>query len=193
VKRRLLDVTLDNLGQIPPEPLNTVFWELDEDPEVGARFEKEEWFSSTLLEWGSCGKLLTESGTAVGFAQYAPARLFPRLGRFRCGRASADAVYLSYCYVVPSRRGGGVGTELVRAVGRDILDRGIRAVEALGDREGEPGWILPVEFLARNGFAVLRDDRRYPLMRLDLETAVVSDEAREAVLAPVPLPAPGAA
>lgn len=167
---RVVDVTLENLADLPDEALASVFWELDlEEPPVDARFQKEEWFSSTLLEWGPCGKLLVDKGIS-GFAQFAPPDLFPRLGRFRCGDVSPDAVYLSYCYLVPGRRGRGGGTELVRTVARDLCDRGYQALEAIGDREWAGDWVLPAGFLAASGFAVLREDRRFPLMRLDLAT-----------------------
>jgi GNAT superfamily N-acetyltransferase len=206
MSRRVVDVTLENLATLPPEVLDSVFWELDVDPPVEPRFEKEEWFSSTLLEWGSCGKLLLDDEDEAperpeAFAQYAPAPLFPRVFTFRSGSVSPDAVYLSYCFVVEPRRGEGLGTFMIRVVAREMADRGFRAVEALGDRAWDGSWILPAPFLAANGFAVVREDPRYPLMRLDLRTAV---EPREAAVAagagqeadddrPVslPLPAPG--
>lgn len=192
MRRRLVDVTLDNLRKAPPEVLGVVYWELDlDDPPVEPEFQKEEWFSAVLLEWGSCGKLAMEEDQSVAFAEYGPPSFFPRLSRFRCGTVSADAVYMSYCYVVSRRRGFGVGTEMVRAVGRDVVDRGFRAVESIGDREWSEGWVLPAPFLAANGFAVVRDDSRYPLMRLDLRKALEPQEAVES--AAVPLPAPGLA
>jgi GNAT superfamily N-acetyltransferase len=202
VGRRLLDVTLDNLSIAPPAVLDAVFWELDVDSPVEPRFEKEEWFSSTLLEWGPCGKLIVDGDDAVGFTQYAPASLFPRLAEFRCGGVSSDAIYLSYCFVEEGSRGRGMGTHLVRAVARELADRGYRAVEALGEVSWEGSWVLPKGFLAANGFSVLRDDPRYPLMRLDLRAAVgpdeeaaaaaVEEEAPEPAVS-LPLPAPGAA
>jgi GNAT superfamily N-acetyltransferase len=193
VSRRLVDVTLENLGRAPPECLAAVYWELDADVlAVEPRFEKEEWFSDVLLEWGSCGKMADDDDLgAVSFAEYAPPYFFPRLRRFRSGRVSPDAVYLSYCYVIDRRRGFGLGTELVRAVARDLVDRGFRAVEAIGDRAWTEGWVLPAPFLSANGFRVLREDPRFPLMRLDLRTTVIPREEAEAVA--VPVPAPGAA
>jgi GNAT superfamily N-acetyltransferase len=175
VTRRVLDVTLDNLSLGPPEVLDSVFWELDVNSPVDPRFEKEEWFSSTLLEWGPCGKLVVDGGAGLAFAQYAPATLFPRLANFRCGDVSGDAAYLSYCFVVPPRRGEGLGSFLVRAVGRDLADRGYRAVEAVGDRRWDGSWVLPAPFLGANGFTVLREDPRFPLMRLDLRAALDPD------------------
>jgi len=153
--------------------MESVFWELpDADPEVDARFEKEEWFSSTLLEWGDCGKLLVSDGEALAFAEYAPSTLFPRLGEFPAARAaSADAAYLAYCFAEEGHRGRGLGSRLVREVARDLVDRELRAVEAIGDRAWDGGWVLPFEFLAANGFVVVADDARYPLMRLDPHVA----------------------
>ena len=189
---RLVDVTLENLRLAPPACLESVFWELP--PGAGgtaedARFHKEEWFSSTLLEWGACGKLSMEGDRADGFAQYAPGPYFPRLDDYRCGRVSDDAVYLSYCYVEEPRRGTGLGSRLLRTVAREMVDRGYRAVEAIGDRDWSDGWVLPARFLGATGFRVLREDPRFPLMRLDLRVTVGAGAAHER--AAVPLPEPG--
>ena len=63
MSRRIVNITLDNLGDLPPKCRKCVFWELGPvsraraeesgDPEL----EKESWVSSVLLEWGSCGKI----------------------------------------------------------------------------------------------------------------------------------------
>jgi GNAT superfamily N-acetyltransferase len=203
MSRRVVDVTLDNLFTAPSEVLDAVYWELDTEAVVEPRFEKEEWFSSTLLEWGPCGKLVVDEDRSIGFAQYAPAPLFPRIARFPTGAVSPDAAYLSYCYVVESRRGEGLGTSLIRVVARELADRGYRAVESLGDHRWDGSWVLPAPFLGAAGFHVLRDDRRYPLMRLDLRAAVDPEErtgAAEAAIdsedepqRAVVLPAPGVA
>ena len=62
--RRIASLALENLSDLPAACRRCVFWELD--PVAGSRaetagdtaFEKEAWLSSTLLEWGSCGKLI---------------------------------------------------------------------------------------------------------------------------------------
>jgi GNAT superfamily N-acetyltransferase len=159
---------------------------------VDTRFQKEEWFSSTMLEWGTCGKLaMGEDEGAVGFAEYAPPSLFPGTGRYPSGRCSPDAVYLAYCYVVPRYRGRSLGTHLVRAVARDLVDRGFRALEALGERDWSGGWLLPGGFLVANRFRVLRDDALVPLFRLDLRERPVPRETASA--AAIEAPAPEAA
>jgi GNAT superfamily N-acetyltransferase len=214
VSGRIVDVDLENFHRIPGACRTTLYWEMDhDDPAVNPRFQKEEWFSSTLLEWGSCGKLVVsdddpaaivasepegagrvapreaavidhpssasrrgsvpvEADDGAGFAEYAPATLFPRLRRFPTGTSAtaADSVYLAYCYVIEGRRGRGLGSALVREVARAAVDRGYRAVEALGDRAWDGGWVIPVSFLAANGFTIVRDDERFPLLRLDLHS-----------------------
>lgn len=191
----LSDVTLENLSLAPREVLETVFWEVESDEaSLDARFQKEEWFSSTLLEWGSCGKLaVDEEDRIIAFAEYAPPSLFPRLSQYRCGKVSADAVYLAYCYVIPEQRGRGVGSELVRAVAREVVERGYGALEALGDRawEDPQGWVLPAGFLEVNRFTVLKDDPRFPLLRRDLRQGGEIDAAEQAEA--ISLPSRGAA
>jgi hypothetical protein len=182
-----VDIDLENLHLGPRECLSTVFWELGEvGDEVDPLFHKEEWFSSTLLEWGRCGKLLTRDGEVLGFTQYAPPTLFPKLDDFTAGKVSEDAAYLSYCYIVDGHRERGLGGELVRAVGRDVVDRGYHALEAIADRDWDGGWVLPERFLKRCGFDVKREDPRFPLMRLDLRSRPVRQEAARAVAVPLP-------
>ena len=87
MSRRLVNITLDNLGDIPPSCRSCVFWELDpvskeraeaSDPEL----EKESWISSVLLEWGSCGKILYVDGVPAAFVLYAPPHYVPRSTAF---------------------------------------------------------------------------------------------------------------
>jgi GNAT superfamily N-acetyltransferase len=190
VKPRIVDVDLENLHLTPKECRRSVFWELDdEDLDLDPFFQKEEWFSSTLLEWGRCGKLAVEVDDGLAFSQYAPPTLFPRLQRFRTGRVSADAAYLSYCYVVEGRRRRGLGAQLVRAVARDVVERGYLALEAIGDREWNGDWVLPHDYLYRVGFRVLYEDARYPLMRLDLMAREPMAVATERVELPLPVTA----
>jgi len=187
---RIVDVDLESFPLLPKPCLASVYWELTEEVDPSdAPFHKEEWFSSTLLEWGRCGKLAVAEGAGVAFAEYAPATLFPRLREFAAARdTSPDAVYLSYCYVVEGRRGEGLGSELIREVARDVVERGYRAVEAIGDRAWDGSWVLPLPFLAANGFVVVRDHHRYPLLRLDVHErrAPLATEARAMASVPAP-------
>ena len=81
MSRRLVSLTLDTLEDLPRPCRQCVYWELD--PVSAERacaagdpgLEKEAWVSQTLLEWGSCGKLVYVDGMPAGFVHVRPAGL----------------------------------------------------------------------------------------------------------------------
>src|SRR5690349_18183304 len=142
MSRRLVNVTLDNMGDLPSRCRQCVYWELDplsceranESGDTG--LEKEAWLSDTLLEWGSCGQLIYVDGVPAGYVLYAPAAYVPRAVAFPTSPVSPDAVLLMTGRIVPEFRGGGLGRMLVQGVARDVVRRGIRAIEAFGRTGG---------------------------------------------------------
>jgi len=92
----LVSLTLDTLEDLPRRCRQCVFWELD--PVSAERayeagdpgLEKEAWVSQTLLEWGSCGKLVYVDGMPAGFAMYSPPSYAPRSMAFPTSPVSAD-------------------------------------------------------------------------------------------------------
>jgi len=103
-----VDLTLDNLHDLPGPCRACVFWELDPasigaiDPEM----EKEAWLSDTLLEWGRCGHLAYAGGQPAGYVLYAPAAYVPRSAAFPTAPVSPDAVLLisgfAYLLAIPA-------------------------------------------------------------------------------------------
>jgi GNAT superfamily N-acetyltransferase len=205
VSRRLVNVTLDNLADLPNPCRECVYWELD--PLAGERardagdgaLEKEAWVSDTLLEWGSCGQLIYVDGIAAGYALYAPPAYVPRSNAFATSPVSADAVLLMTARLLPEFRGGGLGRMLLQGVARDVVRRGIRAVEAFGradllrDERDERGWaaateparecdvadygcLLPADYLLAVGFKTVRPHPRTPRLRLDVKSTVTWKE-----------------
>ncbi|RZS91221.1 hypothetical protein EV189_0455 [Motilibacter rhizosphaerae] len=187
MSRRLLSITLDNLDDLPPACRECVFWELD--PLAGRRAgedgssaqRKESWVSATLLEWGSCGKVLYVDGVAVGYALYAPPALLGRAGAFPTSPVSDDAVLLAALSVLPEFEGAGLGRVIVQGVVKDLQRRGVRAVEAFGDARAErpprsrglePGCLIPADFLLAVGFKTVRPHLRYPRLRLEMRNVV---------------------
>ncbi|MCW2658404.1 MAG: hypothetical protein JWR06_2597, partial [Jatrophihabitans sp.] len=138
MSRRLVNVTLDNLSDLPTKCRTCVYWELD--PVSGERahnsgdasLEKEAWVSDTLLEWGSCGQLAYVDSMPAGYVLYAPPAYVPRAVAFPTSPVSPDAVLLMTARIVPEFAGGGLGRMLVQGVARDVVRRGIRAIEAFG-------------------------------------------------------------
>jgi GNAT superfamily N-acetyltransferase len=173
VSRRLVDLTLDNLVELPAVDGCS-------PSEATAR---EEWVRATLLEWGTCGTLLLIDGCYVGFALYAPSGYVPRSGAFPTAPVSSDAVLLTEVYVMAELRGQGLGRLLSQSVARAVIQRGIRAIEAFGryQDDGE-GCVLPVDYLVSVGFKVLREHRRTPRLRLDIRSLASWREDVESVL-----------
>ncbi|HEX2360774.1 MAG TPA: GNAT family N-acetyltransferase [Jiangellaceae bacterium] len=176
--RRLTTLTLDNLADLSLPCRSCVSWELDplaaqRAGDAGdAALEKEAWISAVLLEWGNCGILAYVGDTPVGFVLYAPPGLVPRAATFPTSPVSADAVLLVTARVRPERQGAGIGRALVHAAARDLVHRGVRAIEAFGDARWEsPACVLPADYLSEIGFQIVRAHHRWPRLRLDLRTA----------------------
>src|SRR3954451_14999082 len=167
MSRRLVNLTLDTLEDLPRSCRRCVYWELDPvaaeracvsgDPEL----EKEAWVSQTLLEWGSCGKLVYVDGMPAGFVMFAPPAYVPRSMAFPTSPVSADAALLMTAHVVTAFAGGGLGRMLVQGVARDLTKRGVKAIEAFGDAKfgevdeagrNERGCLAPADFFTSIGF-----------------------------------------
>lgn len=201
MSRRLVNITLDNLNDLPVGCRSCVFWELD--PVSGERaascgdggLEKEAWVSDTLLEWGSCGQLVYVDGVPAGYVLYAPPAYVPRSVAFPTSPVSPDAVLLMTARLMPEFAGGGLGRMLVQGVARDVARRGLKAIEAFGrattpadekatgerpdewaaPRAGERGdvsCLLPAGYLLACGFKTVRPHPRTPRLRLDIKSTV---------------------
>jgi GNAT superfamily N-acetyltransferase len=206
VSRRLASLTLDNLDDLPRRCRRCVFWELDPlardvAEEAGdIELEKEAWVSATLLEWGSCGKLLYVDSAPAGYLLYAPPLYVPRSVAFPTSPVSGDAVLLMTGRVVTEFQGGGLGRMLIQAAAKDLTRRGVRAIEAFGSlvppgdrRDGDiapdaksrskPGsCVVPADYLLAVGFKTVRPHYRYPRLRLDLKNALSWREDVEVAL-----------
>jgi len=189
VARRLVNITLDNLDDLPRRCRHCVFWELD--PVAGARalevgdpeLEKEAWVSATLLEWGSCGKIVYVDGVPAGFVLFAPPAYVPRSVAFPTSPVSADAALLVTAHVLPDFVGGGLGRMLVQGTAKELTRRGIRAIEAFGDLRWEgPRCVVPAEHLLAVGFKTVRPHPRWPRLRLELKSALTWREDVEVAL-----------
>ncbi len=146
-------------------------------------FEKEAWVSATLLEWGSCGKLAYVDGVAAGFVLFAPPAAVPRSVAFPTSPVSADAVLLMTAQIIDEFAGQGLGRVLVQSVAKDLLRRGVRAIEAFGDADGQPGHcLLPAAHLLSVGFKTVRPHPRFPRLRLELKSTASWREDVEVAL-----------
>src|SRR3954470_13148418 len=154
MSRRLASLTLDNLDDLPRRCRRCVFWELDPVTRTRAEeagdtdLEKEAWASATLLEWGSCGKIVYVDGVPAGFVLFAPPLYVPRSVAFPTSPVSADAVLLMTAHIIPEFSGGGLGRMLIQGIAKDLTRRGVKAIEAFGDLKGEDGaCVVPADYL----------------------------------------------
>ena len=210
MSRRIVNITLDNLGDLPSRCRKCVFWELGpvgrvraegsarqgpavqgsavqgsavqqygSDPEL----EKESWVSSVLLEWGSCGKIAYVDGVPVGYMLYAPPQYVPRSIAYPTSPVSADAVLFMTAHLLSEFSGAGIGRMLVQAMAKDLTRRGVKAIEAFGDRRWDsPACMLPVDYLLAVGFKTVRPHHHYPRLRMELRTILTWREDVEVAL-----------
>lgn len=193
MSRRLVNLTLDNLGDLAPRCRACVFWELDAAAgrracaDGSAELEKEVWVSDTLLEWGCCGQVLYVDGAPAGHVLYAPPAYVPRSMGFATSPVAADAVLLMTAHLEESFQGSGLGRMLVQGLVRDVCRRGIRAVEAFGRvshdlDDPEIACLPPADFLLAVGFKTVRPHARTPRLRLDIRSIVSWREDVESAL-----------
>ena len=189
MSRRLVNITLDNIGDLPPRCRRCIFWELDPvgfaraHEEGDPALEKESWVSSVLLEWGSCGRIAYVDGVAAGYVMYAPPLYVPRSVAFQTSPVSADAVLLMTAHVLDEFAGSGLGRMLVQGVAKDMTRRGVKAIEAFGDLKWNgASCMVPADYLLAVGFKTIRPHPHYPRLRLDLKTALSWREDVEVAL-----------
>lgn len=187
---RLTRDRLDELGRGADRTLpcrSCVRWELPAHNRSRLRAEeaaaeKDAWVATVLREWGSCGRAVLVDDVPVGFALYAPAEFVPGSAGPPTAPVSPDAVLLTTLHVAPDHAGGGLGRMLVQGMARDLVTRGVRAVEAFGDATGHQACLVPADFLSAVGF---RTHVRHPLtprMRMELRASVTWKDELEAAL-----------
>ena len=195
--RKLRPLEPDDVVRLSAGCGNCVFWESPSSGErrCGVACDEElqrAWFRHVKDEWGECGRVAYEDDEPLGFIKYAPSAYFPQAMTFPSAPEDPSVPLIACLHVSADARHHGLGTVLLRAALRDLMNRGERRVEAFGF--ANPGAVLEdmpmpgMQFLLRNGFTVSRPDTAYPLLRLDLKTLVMWQENLEAVLDSLRLP-----
>ncbi len=184
-------VTLDSFDQLPKHTRRCRFWVLDpartraDGESLDLEFENEAWLSMVMLEWGSCGQMLSVGSQIVGCALYAPPGAVPRSTTFPTSPVSADAVLLTTLRIESDVDREGHSASLIQAVVADLVNRGVRALEAFGIRRtaddeaigpratmsltcSDTECMIDADFLEQAGFEVVAPHHRYPRLRLEL-------------------------
>jgi GNAT superfamily N-acetyltransferase len=176
MSRRIVPISPETVADLPLPCSACAFWELG----PASRFStaepapvavaKRSWVAATTSGWGTCGLVAYSDDVPVGYLLYAPPAYVPRAAAFPTAPVASDAVLLMAMRVVEEHRGGGLGRVLVQSMAKDLVKRGVRAIEAYGST-GD-GCVLPIGYLESLGFVTVRDHVRHPRLRLDLRAAL---------------------
>lgn len=193
-------LTLGGFESLPAHDRRCVFWTMAPEAvptahPVDAEFEKEAWLSMVMLEWGPCGQVavgaadaeVPASSDAMGCALYAPPGAVPRVSHFPTAPVSPDAVLLTSLYSpLAGETADDIREALMHAAVRDLINRGVRALEAFGIRLSEDekdvrylgvgnepcsetSCMIDADFLEKYGFEVVAPHHRFPRLRLELD------------------------
>jgi len=176
MSRQIVAVNAETPNDLPLPCADCVFWELGPASGLAAAtagppaVAKRAWVTSTSSGWGHCGQLAYVDQVPVGYVLYAPPAYVPRAAAFPTAPVASDAVLLMTMRVLAEHRGTGIGRLLVQAMAKDLVKRGVRAIEAYG--AVADGCVLPVSYLESVGFVTVRDHPRFPRLRLDLRSTL---------------------
>lgn len=185
--RRVRPLDAQSIDRLAWPCRRCAFWELGARaaPTLSERAaaQKDAWLSSVLLEWGYAGHVITVDEAFAGYSLFGPASDLEQVGSQAARPVSRDAVLLATLAVEPAFQGQGIGRVLLQAMARDLTKRKVRAAEAFADRAwAGRSCFIPSAFLEANGFQVVRDHPRFPLLRMDLRTALRWKDVGEAAL-----------
>jgi ribosomal protein S18 acetylase RimI-like enzyme len=107
--------------------------------------------------------------------------LFPKLRSFKVYPPDPRSTFLGCICIEPSQRGLGIKKRLLIDLEKDLIKKKAYAIETIGKRldddideeEFENSPLLSFKFLINNGFYLKKNDRLYPLLRLDLKSIAV--------------------
>ncbi len=181
MKIEIVNITEENLRDAPEwdsHPFSCkycIYWEFPEECIDPAKEKKEDalekklnWLRNTQKVFGKCGMIAYVDGKPAGYAQYAPPKLLPNSASY-LPPPDDDAVLIS-CLFIPQMelRHSGVGSLLLQSIIDDLRKRGMKAVETYARKGKSENPSGPVEFYLRNGFSIHKDDKEFPLTRLEL-------------------------
>ncbi len=177
MKTKILDLVEENLKDIPEwhtHPFSCkycIYWEFpcsEKEKKEDALEMKLGWLKNTKRIFGNCGKLIYVDGKCIGYAQYALPEFLPNSKNYSI-TPSEDAVFIS-CLFIPQKefRNLGLGTLLLKSIIDELGKGKTKTVETFARKGNSENSSGPVEFYLKNGFKVYKDDKEFPLMKLDL-------------------------
>ena len=126
-----------------------------------------------LLDRGEYdGYIAYQDGKAVGWCQVGARDRLPALVKKFNLTPAVDVWGITCFFVLPAFRKKHIASEMLRAVIADLRKRGVRHLEAYPRREekhdDESLWNGPEWMFAREGFLLIHNDPKRPILSLDL-------------------------
>ncbi len=176
--RRFRPMIAADLASMPEPCSGCAFWE-SSITQISApadhtdrRVIKSEWAEAVTQRWGYCGVVGCVDDEPIAFLTMAPAMYVPRLGAFASTPVGPDAAVVMSVLVLEEFRGKGFGRQLIQSAAGLVARRDIRALEAIGSHHRGPSCMLPVGWLEKVGFQIVRPHPITPRLRMDLQTSV---------------------
>ena len=135
--REVLPLTVDRLGDLTGTCADCIFWELDprwpprRSPGVTPAWTRSRGCPRRCWNGAAWADRVRRRGPA-GYVTYAPPHLVPRAARLPDGALSREHVLLMTARVDPEFAGQGLGRVLIQGAAKDVMRRGVRAVEVFG-------------------------------------------------------------
>ncbi len=200
--RQVVPLTAATTDLLRPSCRGCVRWlrdpvEAHEDSPRHSGPRLRSWAETVTREWGPPGLLVRQDGRTVAHVVVAPPSLVPRAALPATAPVSDDAVLL----LSLSSSSRAFTKVAVQSLGRELLRRRVRAVEAYGGSAVVPGCLspaavtqsdlpwpppdvcrVPTTLLTGVGFTVVREHPTCPRLRLDLRSvATVREDVTAAV------------
>lgn len=159
--------------------------------ELKSKSNKGHQLNSFIKNGGKIKIAYLNKSEIKGMMIYGNHYLFPKLKEFKVYPPDSSSIFLACMFIEPNYQDFGLGERLLLSVEKDILKQGKKSLETIAKRQNddipeddfENLHLIPFKFLIKNGFFIKKNDKYFPLLRLDLSTIETVLNEEESLLA----------
>lgn len=161
-----------NISLIPGKCHQCTYWEdpdfwTSDKPAAIVETRKRAWFRDTAGAFGPCGMAVKSGDEVIAFAEFALPENFPTIADYAIP-ADPDVPFIACLCVKPDWQRRGVGSEVVRAIEREMASRGFHRLQTYARKSTSNNPVGPLEFWLANGYEVASDGKDFALMTRDI-------------------------
>lgn len=145
-----------------------------------ARFRKGD--LECFYRYGGKIKAAFTGDSIAGIIIYGKPYLFPGVKSFKIYPPDPEATFIGCIFVKSQHRKMFIGQRLLLSLEQDMIKKRVKALEIIGQRntvQEQKTAMVPIGFLIKNGFYIKKNDSRYPLMRLDIQSMAFDFKLQE--------------